>query len=205
MARPVLPLAVLETIREIEKRTKRLLKAYDPFSFDVNVVAALKSYVVEAFREEITYYQSLNTAQARGWLEEAASDRIKAANCLLGRNRSASLEEWQKLALELHGTLMDGRAISPIPSATEISRPLVERPATQHSESTGQQLDQLRQECRWTVEELAEKVERDVTTVYRHISGVMNPSLRTIGAYERVFSKKLQKQVVIHKTPEKRQ
>lgn len=72
-------------------------------------------------------------------------------------------------------------------------------------ESVGEQLRHLRDECRMTTEKLAEEVGVDPATVYRHISGKMRPHLPTIGTYERVFSKLLNRKVVIQITPSKRQ
>ena len=71
-------------------------------------------------------------------------------------------------------------------------------------ESVGSQLTRLREECRITIEELAELVEIDRTNVYRHLAGKSIPHPRKIGAYERVFSKLLQRKVVIKKTLLKR-
>lgn len=74
----------------------------------------------------------------------------------------------------------------------------------QKKESVAAQLDRLRDECRWTVEELAEQIQIDPTTVSRHLSDRAIPHLRNLGAYERVFSKRLERKVVIEKTPGKR-
>jgi hypothetical protein len=77
-------------------------------------------------------------------------------------------------------------------------------PAIPEPESIGAQIAKLREECRLSIEALAEEIERDVTTVSRHESSGMIPGLSTIGAYERVFSKLLGRKVVINKTPRKR-
>ncbi len=63
------------------------------------------------------------------------------------------------------------------------------------------QLRTLRMECNWSVERLAEVAGFNVRTVARHLSGEVNPHLRNISAYERVFSKHLKRQVVIDKMP----
>jgi hypothetical protein len=73
------------------------------------------------------------------------------------------------------------------------------------SESISVQLNRYREECRFTVEELAEAVSIEPRSVYRHLSGESEPRLRQIGAYERTFSDRLGKKVVIHKTSGKRQ
>ena len=65
----------------------------------------------------------------------------------------------------------------------------------------GEQLDLLRNECRMTVEELAEAAGINTRTVARHLSGQSIPYPRTISAYERVFSKHMKRQVVIKQMP----
>lgn len=71
-------------------------------------------------------------------------------------------------------------------------------------ESVGAQLTRLREECRLTIEDLADLVKIDRTNVYRHLASKSIPHLRKIGVYERVFSKILKRKVVIEKTPRKR-
>ena len=71
-------------------------------------------------------------------------------------------------------------------------------------ESTGEQLDDLREESRWTQEQLAGATGFDPTTVSRHIRDEMSPSIRNLGTYERVFSKRLNRKIVVRKTPSKR-
>jgi len=71
-------------------------------------------------------------------------------------------------------------------------------------ETVGQQVNRFREDCRLTVEELAEQAGLDATTVGRHIRGEMKASLRSIGAYERVFSKILERKIVISNTPSER-
>ncbi len=72
-------------------------------------------------------------------------------------------------------------------------------------ESIAGQLNRLRDECRLSVEELAEKLDIRDRSVYRHLSGETIPRLKQIGAYERVFSEILATKVVIKTTSGKRQ
>jgi DNA-binding XRE family transcriptional regulator len=67
------------------------------------------------------------------------------------------------------------------------------------TESIGTQINRLRTECGLTVEELAEAVEIDARSVYRHLSDQTKPYARYISAYQRVFSKLLKRQIVISK------
>jgi DNA-binding transcriptional ArsR family regulator len=65
------------------------------------------------------------------------------------------------------------------------------------TESIGAQLDRLREECRLTVEDLAAALDVDPRSVYRHLSGKSLPRRSHIGAYERLFSQKLERKVVL--------
>lgn len=69
------------------------------------------------------------------------------------------------------------------------------------SETIASQLQRLRKECNWSAERLAEAVKFDLRTVTRHLPGETTPHLRNISAYERVFSNKLKRQIVINKMP----
>ena len=72
-------------------------------------------------------------------------------------------------------------------------------------ESVAEQLERLREESRLTVEKLAGLVKIEPRSVYRHLSGKASPRVGHIGAYERAFSKLLQRKIVISKTSPKRQ
>jgi DNA-binding transcriptional ArsR family regulator len=67
------------------------------------------------------------------------------------------------------------------------------------ADSIGHQINRLREECRMTVEELAEAMSLSPRTVQRHMAGVCAPLARNLFAYERVFSKALNKKVLIEK------
>jgi DNA-binding XRE family transcriptional regulator len=67
--------------------------------------------------------------------------------------------------------------------------------------SVGAQVRSLREECRWTAEELASKMDLDERTVRRHETDEVNPYARTLRGYERVFSKQLDRKIVISKMP----
>jgi len=74
-------------------------------------------------------------------------------------------------------------------------------PAAPKPESIGEQIRRLREECHLSEEELAEEVELDTRTVQRHEADDMKPQPRRIRAYEEIFSKLLNRKVVIQKTP----
>ena len=101
------------------------------------------------------------------------------------------IEEWKGKRL-----LMTTDTPSPLPAA---------RPESQKAETVGEQIDSLRAECRYTVEELAEKLGIQPRSVYRHLSGEAIPRKPHLGAYERVFSERLGRKVFIIQTSGKRQ
>jgi len=67
-------------------------------------------------------------------------------------------------------------------------------------ETTGHEIERLRTESRITVERLAELMDLDPSTVSRHQTSDLKPSLRHLGRYDRVFSKLLGRKIVIGKT-----
>jgi hypothetical protein len=74
-------------------------------------------------------------------------------------------------------------------------------PVTFKQESIANQLGRLREECRWTIDQLAEKIQVDRRTVQRHLAADAMPYKRHIAAYERVFYKQLNRKIVIEKMP----
>jgi ribosome-binding protein aMBF1 (putative translation factor) len=72
------------------------------------------------------------------------------------------------------------------------------------SETPGEQIERLRQQCDLTLEALAEKVGIDPTNVSRHIRNLSKPTVRNRRRYERVFSSLLKAQILITKTQVKR-
>ena len=70
----------------------------------------------------------------------------------------------------------------------------------QATETIGHEIERLRTESRITVELLSELVDLDPSTVSRHQTGDLKPSLRNLGRYDRVLSKLLGRKIVIGKT-----
>jgi hypothetical protein len=73
------------------------------------------------------------------------------------------------------------------------------KPYTLDGESVGRQIDLLRNECQLTEEQLAEKMMITARTVQRHISDTCLPLSRSLTGYSRLFSKLLERQIVIKK------
>ena len=82
-------------------------------------------------------------------------------------------------------------AVAPQPSAIP--------PVAPKAETVGAQISRLRDECHLSEEELAEKTNMGIRSVQRHIAGESMPQAKNIRAYERIFSKLLNRQVVIRK------
>jgi len=73
-----------------------------------------------------------------------------------------------------------------------------------HSSPVGgiaHQLQELREQSGLPVEQIAAGIRRDVTTVFRHLSGKSVPEEATVRRYEKFFSKVLNKAIVIGQTP----
>jgi hypothetical protein len=85
-----------------------------------------------------------------------------------------------------------------IEAAREREKPEPVQPSVR-SETIAAQLQRLREECRWTIPELAEAADLSSRQVSRHLSGTFQPLPRNISAYERAFSKHLKRKVVINK------
>lgn len=133
-----------------------------------------------------------------------------ATFCNILERRALEVEGSVRESEAKRGTAPDRSAAGayPAPKEFELEAALPTSPTAQpesgKAETLGEQIDRLREECRLSIESLAAAVERDPTTVSRHISNKLIPQLRTLGKYERVFSKRLNKKVVLNKTPVKR-
>lgn len=77
--------------------------------------------------------------------------------------------------------------------------PKTASPALPATETVAEQISRLREECRLTVEELAEKIGVEPRSVQRHEAGASEPYARHWRAYEREFSKILKRQIFISK------
>jgi len=77
-------------------------------------------------------------------------------------------------------------------SRVDVQRPMV-------PETISQQIERLRLEADWTIEVLAEKMGISERTVRRHLSECTMPPARLIARYKRIFSNRLNREVVIRK------
>jgi len=102
--------------------------------------------------------------------------------------------------------------ISPLPSP-QSARPQVFAPVPPQIETPKEntpalqfaaELERLLKEARWTPEAIADEMDIDWRTVYRHRKGDAQPTLKTIWAYEEAFTKRLKRKITLP-TPVKRQ
>jgi hypothetical protein len=89
-----------------------------------------------------------------------------------------------------------------LPVEDTASHPPVHAPSV--AISIGDQLEELRQDCNWSIEELAEAVKLDPTNVSRHLSGTSIPRPKNLRKYNSVFSKHLKRKVDIRRNAAKR-
>jgi hypothetical protein len=131
--------------------------------------------------------------------------------CINGEIEAASnsleLYDSQRRLLETEFFFQLETGAEPVtfPTGTEISTTkTTSEAATPMAESVAAQINRLREECRWTVETLAERLRLDARSVERHLAGKTKPRLAHVGTYEPVFSKALGRTVVISQMPVKR-
>ena len=85
--------------------------------------------------------------------------------------------------------------------AAQAEDPKVSETAQFRAESIGRQINRYREACQMTVEDLAAKLEIGTRTVQRHLANASVPHPRHLSAYGRVFSRLLNKRIVIKKMP----
>ena len=89
------------------------------------------------------------------------------------------------------------QALRPLPFWSQLQDRIGECSTQSETAPLEKQLTALRVEARWTVDELAQKVELDRTSVQDHLSGKVIPRLSALKKYETVFSAELNREVKI--------
>jgi DNA-binding XRE family transcriptional regulator len=187
---PIPPLSAdaLNRVEDIEKFARYALNACsNAVGSLVNPEKALRilrTCVVEAFEAQIEYYEKL-PIYTKEWLKELQQTTIDSALGLMPMWTSGEL-----FRDELVHTLRIYVRQLPKPSSSPPERALPE-----NKPSIQQQLDDLRNECRLTVEDLAEALDVAPRSIYRHLSGEAIPRNRQVAAYEKLFSKQLGKSI----------
>ncbi len=195
------------------------------------LLAYLRSYAAELFKIEAdSYHEFVNAGPYPAWigaLEERilkrvlkAVEKIESAdpNLILGFHGLAP----HRMENELRGTLWE--VANPyrwsVPGAdvaarlidaahkstrklTQAVQPPTPIPAEDRKPSIAEQIRTLQDECNLTAQVLADALEIDPRSVFRHLAGEAVPRRGHIAAYERLFSEKLGRTVRI-KTSVKR-
>ena len=123
--------------------------------------------------------------------EDSSAESQDSFRTRMTRRIRAS-EKWGDYQRSVAAALESLKPESKVPELTEV-------PTTPKHESVAEQIEKLREESRLTFEELAEKIRVDPRTVQRHTAGDSIPYNRHISAYEVIFSKLLNRKIVIKK------
>jgi hypothetical protein len=151
----------------------------------------LRTCLVESLNVQIDYYSSLPNYHPI-WLLHIMKRTVDSMVDLFPVFTSG-----EQFRDELLLTAVDHLKERGVRSADATTKP--SSPALKEADSVGAQISRLREECRLTVEALAEGIDVDVRSVRRHIGGQSVPYQRHIWAYEKLFSNILNRKVVINK------
>ena len=113
--------------------------------------------------------------------------------------------EWivfQEERLAIAELITNGPSVAPPPVPPELRKSAPVLPKIKSL--TAIAIESLRAESRMTMEDLATETKFSLSTVSRHENGEITPQAWRISTYERVFSKRLNRKVVIPVTPIKR-
>jgi DNA-binding transcriptional ArsR family regulator len=195
---PPLPLESLVLVEKLERYARDGLRACGAgqgFFMDFNVEKALRilrTCCTEVVKIEIKFYVSLPAYRAE-WFEEIKRKTIASAVGLVPYDSNCR----ETIRSALKDTLDE----IPIPNrSVKAEKPkenIPSRPAPIASE-----LRILLDESRVTAEELAEEIDLDVRSVYRHLKETP-PRKRQIAAYEKFFSARLGRKIRLNTSPKR--
>jgi len=189
-AMPQLSLKALDGVQNIERYAKQQLSdCQHTGHFNIHKAERiLRTCAVQVLKTQLDYYESLPIFHPK-WVIKLQENTIEAAVGMLPDGYSDELyEHFRNLLWDT--TYAD---LNP-PKRLTVNN---EEPP-KITRTLGSQIQKLRDECRLTTEELAEEVKLDVRSVQRHLAGRTQPYARHLRAYEKSFSKLLNKQVVIN-------
>jgi DNA-binding XRE family transcriptional regulator len=204
-------LVKVEHIEEYALQRLRGCSGAGQFNFE-KAVAILRTCVLEIVDIKIKHYSTLPNYR-KLWLIDIKDATVSSATGLLAdtlanQNTQTAISMILSLTINDHldstiNDQMERQTGSPAPKEITPS-------ASDDVEPISKQIDDLRNECRWTKEELAELVGLSVRSIYKHISGEQYPRSRHVAEYEKKFSEKLDKIVHLNtsgkrQTPSKRQ
>jgi hypothetical protein len=172
-------------------------KGLPPAKRPIRLRAILASYASALFNVEASEYP--RTPRLKHWLAKLAHrTRLRVTGAVAQLESGAQLNlssiAYHNVTIwEMNETI--DSALRPLIENYLHKTAVIDSP----SETIAHQLQRLREECRWTIEDLAAATGMSTRTVARHLSGVGIPYPKNIFAYERAFFKRLKKQVVINK------
>ncbi|HEV2485110.1 MAG TPA: helix-turn-helix transcriptional regulator [Terracidiphilus sp.] len=170
-----------------------------------HVIGVVKDIETSDSEKDFSFH-SVSEDQMRKTIQERLEKEIKdhfsvefpRSGHLLPRIRRVSQEELRKSGIDPESTM---------PLLREAMKQMADvAPATppKDKQSFSEELDRLLRAARTSPESIAEMIDVDPTTVYRHKSGKISPTLATVSKYEQVLSGILEYKVQLP-TPAKRQ
>jgi hypothetical protein len=188
---PPLSLQALHDVETIEQAVQSALEnCINSYRNLVNPEKAsriLRTCLVELLRVQIDYYSSLSEYHPV-WIAHILKRTIDSLIGLFPVFTSG-----EQFRGELLRTATDYLKSRPL----DFQKRKLELKSQTDTPPISEQLDLLRKECRITVEELADAISLSARSVYRHLSGDAAPRGRQIIAYEKLFSKKLERLIRI--------
>jgi hypothetical protein len=188
---PQLSFEALEEVQKIERYAHQELRECQNLAH-LNIQKAeriLRTCTVHVLNAQLAYYQSLPTFHGK-WIIRLQEDAIESAVGMIPSGYEPEVYEHFRDVL-WDTTYADLNPPKALPTKATEPR----KPDTTFADT----IRALRDECRLTTEELAEEVNLDARSVQRHIAGKTQPYARHLRAYEGLFSKLLERKVVINK------
>ncbi len=166
------------------------------------LLGILSTYASLLFESEAVFYP--DDPQLESWLTKLADRIVKRVLDVVAQLEESGSD--QMVSLSHHCVSLSQMQEAMNTTLAEVIKPRLKQDSSQpptpsairikeNCEAVGKQIDDLRTECRWTVEELAEEIKLAPRSVYRHLSGDANPRKRQVAAYEKAFSEKLKRHV----------
>jgi AraC-like DNA-binding protein len=171
-----------------------------PAKRPIRLRAVLASYASALFVLEASEYP--RNPRLKHWLEKLADrTRVRVMDAVARLESGSGINHFSSLSYH------DVKVTEMSATIDQTLRPLIEEHLRKQAipgvpsppETTAGQLQKLRDECRWTIEDLAGATNLSPRQIARHLSGKFQPLPRNISAYERAFSKMLKRQIVIVK------
>lgn len=191
---PPLPVAKLSELEVDEMGLRSALgRCTDRYGSLINepkAYAYLRSYAVQIFDFYLKSHSKMSKIPPE-WNQYFKEDSIhRVISCFLkvcsaNGHYERSYRQELEATIESHiQSLLPPTLTLPKPSAYQAPALMMAAP------KVSEQLKKLRDECRMTIEEIAEEINVRPRSVSRHLSGEDVPRRKTLRAYESIFSKR---------------